>query len=162
MALLLLTSTAQSATRWHQLTSYSFGDYKAEFGKAYLTVEEETHREANFNARIQTIKTHNADTTQSYKRGVNHLTDRTVAELKPLHGLDRALLFSERAHELVESATAATKPWLASDNPPGLDWRRHGAVTPVKNQGQCGSCWTFASAEAVESRWFLKSGELQY
>ena len=36
--------TAPGATRWHELASYSFGDYKAEFGKAYSTAEEEAHR----------------------------------------------------------------------------------------------------------------------
>ena len=48
MALLLLAMpsmafTAPGATRWHELASYSFGDYKAEFGKAYSTAEEEAH-----------------------------------------------------------------------------------------------------------------------
>ena len=51
MALLLLampsrafTAEQPSATRWHELASYSFDDYKAEFGKAYATAEEEAHR----------------------------------------------------------------------------------------------------------------------
>ena len=77
---LLLTSAPMTSTttRWHQLASYSFEDYKAEFGKAYSTVEEEAHREASFNSRLRTIKAHNADATHAYKRGVNHLTDRTL------------------------------------------------------------------------------------
>ena len=52
MALLLLAMpsiafTAPGATRWHELASYSFGDYKAEFGKAYSTAEEEAHRKTD-------------------------------------------------------------------------------------------------------------------
>ena len=48
MALIVLAMpsmafTAPGATRWHELASYSFGDYKAEFGKAYSTAEEEAH-----------------------------------------------------------------------------------------------------------------------
>ena len=45
------------------------------------TTTTKAHREASFNARLRTIKAHNADVTQTYKRGVNHLTDRTIDEL---------------------------------------------------------------------------------
>ena len=67
------------------------------------------HREVSFDARLRTIKAHNADATQTYKRGVNHLTDRTIDELRPLHGLDRALLFAERAQELFETVRRQTR-----------------------------------------------------
>lgn len=44
--------------------------------------------------------------------------------------------------------------------PKSVDWRQHGAVTDVKDQGMCGSCYTFASTGALEGQFFIKSGNL--
>jgi cathepsin L len=46
------------------------------------------------------------------------------------------------------------------DLPPQVDWRRAGVATAVKDQGQCGSCWAFASTEVVESAVALATGLL--
>ena len=187
---MFLSLCTLAATRWHELDGYTFERYRQEFGKTYATAEEAAAREAAFNKKLKEVRSHNAAghswcvsprldsrpehvthctalvdnlsgtrPTVDRKRGVNHLTDRTPEELSVLHGLDRALLFSQK-HAL--STAKPARPFTKADEvPSGVDWRRQGAVTPVKNQGHCGSCWTFASAETVESRWFLKTGELQ-
>lgn len=49
---------------------------------------------------------------------------------------------------------------IGQDTPASIDWRPKGAVSPVKDQGQCGSCWAFSTTEEIESQMFMSTGKL--
>ena len=80
----------------------------------------QAHRKASFDERLRTIKAHSADSTQTYKRGVNPLTDRTTGELSSLHGLDRevAARFGADLAAVADADAAAAAEWArrASDD----------------------------------------------
>ncbi|XP_076922758.1 cysteine proteinase 15A-like [Bidens hawaiensis] len=139
----------QISTDHHHL----FSLFKTKFGKAYATQDMHDYRLSVFKANLRHAKRHQLlDPTAEH--GVTKFSDLTPSEFQKTYlGLNKKVL--------AFPADAEHAPILpTSDLPEDFDWRNLGAVTPVKNQGSCGSCWSFSTTGALEGSHFLQTGEL--
>lgn len=141
-----------ATTRWHELEAkgYDHAMYVSEFGKTYANEAEHAMRKEIFDRNLAAIKQHNK-LGLGWKNGVNHLTDRTPEELKAMRGHRVAL-----SHASIAAGKAPLHKITGKAIPDSVDYRKvPGVLSPVKDQGRCGSCWTFATAESIESIMFL-------
>jgi len=130
-----------------------FTGFKAQFGKVY-SGEEEAFRRAVYENHIDIINKHNMEYDQgkySYYLGVNELADWTHEEFAARNAL-----------RIPENPPAPTyvRNGVEGTEPDAIDWREKNAVTPVKNQGQCGSCWAFGAVGGLEGATAIKTGTL--
>ena len=129
---------------------YKFINYVSTFSKRYGTKAEFEFRSNIFKQKLRFIEEWNNDTRNTHTLGLNEFTDKTETEMKAMLGYKPELKTEENVKILD-----------VSDIPASVDWRTKGAVTPVKNQGQCGSCWAFSTTGAVEGAMFLSTGKLE-
>lgn len=120
-------------------------------GIIYATSEEHMHRRNVFMQNLRFIHSKNR-ASLGYTLAVNHLADKTDEEIKSLRGF-RSSGASNGGGVFPYQLTDR----VLADLPDNLDWRLFGAVTPVKDQSVCGSCWSFGSTVAVEGALFLKN-----
>ena len=144
-------SNAQTLLNENEIWS-RFTNFQEKFAKKYENVQELETRFSVFRENFRNIITHNADRNQTFTMGVNQFTDLTPEEFKAqmIRGLKAP----------VGSYGCGTFSNSASGTPASIDWRTKGAVTTVKDQGQCGSCWTFSSTGAMEGAWAIAKGQL--
>merc|ERR1719291_587303 len=106
-----------------------FEAFEHEFGKKYSSSAERLTRFATFMKNVKEIEEHNNSGKYGYKNAPKPGT--VYADIKDIK---------------------------VSDLPASVDWRDKGAISAVKDQGYCGSCWAFATAETIESYLQINSG----
>ena len=157
LALFTLPSSQLGAdpATWAPATAgTSFEAWKLEHGKSYADAAAEEKARRAWLTNDQTINTHNAKGL-SWTLGHNEYTDMLWDEFSEAVGLPGlAPRPTFRESRPVFEAPAEF------DAPTAVDWVAKGAVTPVKNQGRCGSCWAFSTTGSVEGANFIANGNL--
>ena len=130
-----------------------FSEFQQKFSKKYHSVQEMEDRFEIFRDNFREIINHNLDHSQNYTMGVNQFTDLTPQEFK-------AMIAGGFSNKLFGSTSCSKVSDVGSNLPEVVDWRNHNAVTPVKDQGQCGSCWSFSASGAMEGAWAIHNDNL--
>jgi hypothetical protein len=133
-----------------------FKDFVAKFQRKYATPEEETKRFRIFEFNFNFINSENAK-GRSYFLVINDFADQSIEEFNST----RFGLSPPSTGKLwAGSPRLGVDEYSGKDLPEEWDWSTKGAVTPVKNQGSCGSCWSFSTTGALEGAWQIKTGQL--
>ena len=144
----------------------SFDRWAALHGKSYASEAERHHRRIIFEGTAAGVAAANSAQQKGGKGGFQqgmtwHGLDRTEEELKRLRGYNAPVALPSLAEaasftttmglgELFDATSDGRGARSVADLPASFDWRAHGAVSEVKEQGQGSSCWSFSSAGAVE------------
>lgn len=125
-----------------------FKHFVEKFGKDYGPEYEARKQVFAKNQEIvEKVNKHNL----GFRVGINMYADLTGSEFASMYG---GLLKNQNI------STVGVHRYEGEDLPMEIDWVAKGAVTPVKDQGQCGSCWAFSSTGALEGAWQIATGHM--
>lgn len=152
LVLALLAVVVVSATRTLQDDERLFADFKQTYGRKYMP-SDEAHKFACFRENLNLIDQRNVAGKGQEHHGVNQFTDLCPKE------------FAQYYLGYKRNATRAQVPDMFTPEQvvgacQQVDWRTKGVVTPIKNQGQCGSCWSFSATGNMEGQWALAGNSL--
>jgi C1A family cysteine protease len=126
-----------------------FVEHIAEHNLNFATAEEFEFRQAIFMAKDAENTVINSNPEHTFTVGHNFMSTWTHEEYKKM-------LTLKVPENMVETPHVIDTVGI----PTAIDWRTKGAVNPVKNQGQCGSCWAFSATCAIEGHHQIQSGTL--
>jgi len=158
LVLLATVAAVVTATNIHDRSYYEakFFEWMQQHGIQAHSGEHFIHMLQNFANNDDIIEQHNAKQS-TYTLGHNHLSHLSIDEYKAYFNL--GLTPPPRDNSTLAGFHAA--PTDLSTLATSVDWSVTGGVTPVKDQGNCGSCWSFSTTGAIESAYYNKYKTLQ-
>jgi len=142
LAVTLAAVSGRPEPRKLKAAAVEFADFKTKFGKVYMDIKEETSRFMIFQENLKRIEQHNSE-NHTWIMGVTKFADLTKEEF--VSTLNYRPIGSPRPGE------KRSKTAIAPGLPTEVDWRTEGVITPMRDQGMCGSCWAFAAAAQMSS-----------
>jgi cathepsin L len=137
-----------------QALQIEFTNWMSTHGKSY-SADEFQYRWNTWKANHQFVQEHNAKNL-TFTVGMNKFADMTAAEFgKIYNGFLGAKALAQR-----KTNNVVVHPATPVNAPASIDWRTKGYVTGIKNQGQCGSCWSFSTTGSTEGQHFKETGSL--
>mmetsp|Transcript_68984 Transcript_68984/g.179146 ORF Transcript_68984/g.179146 Transcript_68984/m.179146 type:complete len:374 (-) Transcript_68984:91-1212(-) len=133
-----------------------FARYRVAHGRTYSDEVEEALRFANFHESLERVRFHNSKPGQTFWKGLNQFSDMSNEEFAR-----KVLMAAQNCSATHHPSVAAVSPSLVggvagADLPARMDWRERGVISEVKNQGHCGSCWTFSTTGCLEAHLAIK------
>lgn len=135
-----------------------FQRWSEKYGKSYSTPEMQQRAVANFENNLKLIEKWNLEAflyNRSPTSGLTKFADMSIEDFQA-----KLLMPPRKASDQPCTISRRAPVYSVTDLPASFDWREHGAVTPVKDQGTVGTCWAFSTTGSIEGQWFLKTGNL--
>ncbi|XP_047337067.1 senescence-specific cysteine protease SAG39-like [Impatiens glandulifera] len=125
--------------------------WMTEQGRVYKDEAEKEKRYTIFKDNVEMIESFNRAANKPYKMGINQFADLTNQEFKLRNKFKSHVCSDNNSLFRYQNISAV---------PATMDWRKKGAVTPIKDQGQCGCCWAFSAVAATEGIAQIATGKL--